>query len=343
MPVMKIIGLDVHSATFTMAILNERGKLMRCLSRDTSEENLIEEVSKVAGEKHLVVEESHLAQWVHATLKCYVDQLTVCDPKHNRWIAEDDFSDDRTSAIKLAQLAQMDQLKEVFHPDDGMAKLRSLFLHHYDLTRQLTRFKNKLKATFRQVAVRTPGKAIYRPAGRQEWLDQLASRPDLSCQAQHLFELVDRLTSLKAETHREMVTRAKRLPAFEQLCQLPGVGEVLATGYLAIIVTPHRFSRKNKLWRYAALGNQVHRSDDVVYRQRSSRSGNRVLKWVVVQHFQGAVLRPKTANRFQLQYQALQARGLAKRVARRAVCRTLLSVVRAIWMKGEPYREAPVS
>jgi len=272
-----------------------------------------------------------------------VDQLTVCDPKHNRWIAEDDFADDRTSAIKLAQLAQMGQLKEVFHPDGGMAELRSLFLHHYDLTRQLTRFKNKLKATFRQVAVPTPGKTIYRPAGREEWLEKLAAHAHLKCQATHLFELVETLTDMKAKTHREMVARAKQLPAFDRLHEMPGIGDVVATGYLAIIVTPHRFSRKNKLWRYAALGNQVHRSDDVVYKHRASRSGNRVLKWVVVQHFQGAVLRAKRENRFQRQYQALQARGLPKRVARRAVCRTLLSVVRAVWMKGEPYRQEPSS
>ena len=336
---MKIIGLDVHSATFTMAIVNKQGKLMRCLSRETSEENLIEEVGKVTGEKHLVVEESHLAQWVHATLKRYVDQLTVCDPKHNRWIAEDDFADDRTSAIKLAHLAQMGQLKAVFHPDGGMAELRSLFLHHYDLARQLTRFKNKVKATFRQVAVSTPGQTVYRPAGRSEWLEKLAAHPHLRGQAEHLLELVETVERLKAQTHRQMVARAKQLPAFDRLRELPGIGEVVATGYLAIIVTPHRFFRKNKLWRYAALGNQVHRSDDVVYKHRASRSGNRVLKWLVVQHFQGAVLRPKQANRFQRQYQALQARGLSKRVARRVVCRTLLSVVRAVWMKGEPYRE----
>jgi transposase len=138
-----------------------------------------------------------------------------------------------------------------------------------------------------------------------------------------------------------MVARAKRVAAFDRLSQMPGVGEVVATGYVAILVTPHRFPRKNKLWRYACLGNQVHRSDQVVYKHRPSRSGNRVLKWVVIQHFQGGVQRAKRSNRFQRQYQALLARGLSKRVARRVVCRTLLSVVRAVWMTGEPYREEP--
>ena len=61
---MNTIGLDAHSATFTVAILNRQGKLSLCLRRPTSEEQLIEIVSTVKGPKQLVVEESHMAQWI---------------------------------------------------------------------------------------------------------------------------------------------------------------------------------------------------------------------------------------------------------------------------------------
>ena len=44
---MKTIGLDAHSATFTVAILNRQGKLGLCLRRPTSEEQLIEIVNTV--------------------------------------------------------------------------------------------------------------------------------------------------------------------------------------------------------------------------------------------------------------------------------------------------------
>ena len=36
---MDIIALNVHAATFTMAIENDEGKLMRCAGRETSEED----------------------------------------------------------------------------------------------------------------------------------------------------------------------------------------------------------------------------------------------------------------------------------------------------------------
>ena len=58
---MHFIGLDAHSATFTMAVVNEKGKLCWNLSRPTSEKYLIELVNKVEGPRQLVVEESHMA------------------------------------------------------------------------------------------------------------------------------------------------------------------------------------------------------------------------------------------------------------------------------------------
>ena len=340
---MNTIGLDAHGASFTVAVLNSGGKLSRCLKRPTSAEHLIDVISEVRGPKQLVVEESHMAQWVKSTLEPYVDKLIICDPRHNRWIAEDDFVDDRTSSIKLAQLLRGGYIKEIYHPDDGGAELRTLFLHYYDLNHQICRFKSKLKATYRQIGIPVAGQSIYLIENRKSLLEQLKPYPHLLHQAKHNFALVDAFQRMKLQTFKAMVKRAKKAQAYSLLLGIPGVGPVIASGYVAMIVTPHRFSRKNKLWRYACLGNTHHESDDVVYKKRQSGSGNRVLKWVVIQHFQGAVERSKKLNRFKKQHGTLMARGLTRKGARRHVCRSLVSVVRAVWMKGEPYRETTLS
>jgi len=336
---MKNIGLDAHSTTFTTAVQTAAGKLATVTKRETTEENLIEVVHSVRGPKRLIVEESHLAQWIKVALEPYVDELIVCDPKHNRWISKDDFADDRSSAIKLAELARLGGLKPVYHPDEDMGALRSLFLHYRDLTEEQTRCKNKLKATFRRIGIRTSGRDIYRPESREQWVELLHQHPHLRLQAEHFFTLVETAGLMKDRTHQQMTRRSRKLAVYPRLLAVPGVGPVVATGYLALIVTPHRFSGKHKLWRYAGLGNQQHMSDGRVYSDRPSRSGNRALKWVVMQHFQGAVQRAKKPNRFRLQFQRLQARGLPEKDARRTVCRSLLSTVHAMWLSGEEYQE----
>jgi transposase len=311
------------------------------LSYETSAERLIAAVQAVPGPKALIVEESHLAQWAKRTLERYVDELVVCDPQRNAWIARDEFNDDKTSALKLARLYQGGFIKEIRHPDDAGAQLRGLFLHYYDLNQQLTRFKNKLKGAFRQEAIPTAGRGIYETDAHARWLKELRGQPHLQHAARQRFELIDTLEKLKAETYTAMVKLAKKNKAFGLLDGMPGAGPVIATGYVALIDTPQRFSRKNKLWRYAGLGNKYQTSDDTVYVEGASKSGNRVLKWVVFEHFQHAVERSKDDNRFQRQYQTLLRKGLGEHTARRHVCRALLSTVRALWLKEESYRDNP--
>lgn len=340
---MRTIAVDAHSANCTFAIFSARGELAKCIERPTSAKQMIEVIQSVSGSKRLIVEESHMAEWVKRTAEPYVDKLIVCDPQRNHWIARDDFNNDTNSAIKLGKLLMGGFIKEIRHPDSEGAEFRSLFLHYYDLNTQLTRFKNKLKAVFRQEAIPTAGRGIYEEEAHDRWLAQLRGLPHRKHQAEQLFSLVDQLETLKQETHEAMTRRSRMLRAYRFLDGIPGAGPVVATGYLAMLETPHRFSKKNKLWKYAGLGQSRHESDAVVYQDHASSSGNRVLKWVVFTHFQRAVEGTKTPNRFKRMFQALQARGVGYGTARRHVCRALLSVVRTIWIKEEPYRDEPLN
>lgn len=336
----KFIGLDIHSATFTMVVLNEKGQLERQCRKPTTEKQLMHEVGSIVGDKELMLEESHMAQWAKCTLDPCVDRLVVCDPVRNRYIAAEDFSNDLTSATKLAELLWMGKFKEVYHPNDGLLiELRRLFCHYRHLDRQLTRCKNRLKATFRQVAVLSSGRGIYHPQERDRWLGYLERYPCLQLQARQLYGLVDAVQECKNETRKRLIKAARRHEAFAILKTAPGVGDLLASAYIAIIGTPFRFSHRNRLWKYANLGNVYHESDDKTYKDGTSRTGNRELKWVVSQQVQACVFRVTKSNRFKRRYYELLAAGKNPRTARRDVRRSILSTIRAMWMKGEPYRD----
>ena len=336
---MNHLGLDMHSAHFVLAHVNARGKFCRQYERPTTGEFLLETLDQVRGPKRLIVEESHLAQWVKHTAEPFVDELIVCDPKRNRWISEDEFADDRSSARKLAVLSHGGYLKAIRHPDDVGADLRCLFLHYYNLVRQTARFKNMLSATFRQVAIRASGADIYTSGERAEWLAKLKGFAALRLRASQYLSLLDALERKKQQSFQRMVRRVRPSGAYRLLQTAPGVGPVISTGYIALIDTPHRFSRKNKLWAYACLGNKYHESDQAVYGRGPSKTGCRPLKWLVMQQFNAAVQRSKAPNRFKREHEHLLRTGHGPKTARRQVCRSLLSVVRAIWMKGQAYRD----
>ena len=334
---MNSIGIDAHSARFFLCAVNDRGNLIKSLDREMSPENLIEAVGSVPGPRQVTVEESHLAQFVKSVLEVHADRLIVCDPRHNRWIAEADFCDDRTAARKLALLLHRDELKEVVHPDNVQAELRSTFMHYHDLNAAIVRCKNKVKGVFRSVGIRAPGRRVYGSA-RREWLDKLRSWRHLLVEVRQHYEVLDVLLKQKVATCRLMVRLAAREPAFALLRTIPGVGPVLAAGYVALIGSAHRFSHKNKLWSYAGFGNVLHTSDARTYKSGCSSNGNRVLKWVVLQHFRH-VMRIKKSNYLNRKYKQMLASGHSETASRRATCRLLLSVVRRMWIDSREYRE----
>ena len=203
----------------------------------------------------------HLAQWVKHTLEPHLDQLVICNPKHNKWIAGDTDADDRTRARKIAVLLRGGYVKQVIHPDEAGAERRTIFLHDDKLTRDLARAKIRLKAVFREVAVPVKTAELYRTDERQHWFDQLKAYPGRPLRARQFFQIIELLEQNKLDTWRQLVRRVKTNSAYEQLHTMPGIGEVIALGYMALIdpgAPGHRFGRKNKLWAYACLGNRQH-------------------------------------------------------------------------------------
>src|SRR4030042_6332311 len=86
---------------------------------------------------------------------------------------------------------------------------KSLFLHYYDLTHQLTRFKNKLKGYFRQVGIKTPGSGIYQKKGRVEWVKNLVRYPHLLTQATHTYPILDGFDVLRNDTRSLMIKKVR--------------------------------------------------------------------------------------------------------------------------------------
>ncbi|MCH8012124.1 MAG: hypothetical protein IIA61_09295 [Candidatus Marinimicrobia bacterium] len=77
----------------------------------------------------------------------YVDQVVVADRWHNRLIYGADQKYDLLDASKLVHLLRGQFIHPVHHTHDPeREEFKNLVLTYHDVTKQLTRFKNKLKA-----------------------------------------------------------------------------------------------------------------------------------------------------------------------------------------------------
>ena len=77
----KYIGMDVHQATISVAVMDGGGKLiMECLL-ETKASTIVEFVRGLQGTLSLTFEEGTSAAWLHDLLKPHVSRLVVCDPR----------------------------------------------------------------------------------------------------------------------------------------------------------------------------------------------------------------------------------------------------------------------
>jgi transposase len=223
---------------------------------------------------------------------------------------------------------------------------------YQNVVEDATRVMLRLKALFRARGIRTPGKRVYHPNNREEWLAKL--RDDgARIRAQALYAQLDVLRELRPKVKAAMVAEARRDPAWAVLKSIPFLGPVRVALILAILRTPWRFRTKRNLWAYCGLAVVTHSTADyvlvdgqVVRRRRApmtrglNRNHNRELKDVFKGAAAAATGRPGPLKDY---YEAMIARGMREELARVTLARKLVAVTLRLWKKGERYDPAKLT
>jgi hypothetical protein len=76
----RYIGMDVHAASCTLAVISEKGRKLKDFPVETNGQALVEAVRMIPGHKHLVFEEGLQSAWLYETLSPHVDELVVALP-----------------------------------------------------------------------------------------------------------------------------------------------------------------------------------------------------------------------------------------------------------------------
>src|ERR1700726_2317743 len=165
----KYIGLDVHQATISVAVLDSAGKLVMEAILETKASTILQFIHGLCGSLHVTLEEGTCAAWLHDLLKPHVAQVLVCDPRKNASMKVGN-KNDRIDARKLADLLRSGLLSPVYHGENGVRTLKELARSYLTLTRDATRVMNRLKALYRSWAIPCAGQKVYAPRDRSEWL-----------------------------------------------------------------------------------------------------------------------------------------------------------------------------
>jgi transposase len=338
----KYIGLDVHQATISAAVLDSTGKLVMECVLETKASTILQFIHGLRGSLHVTFEEGTCAAWLHDLLKPHVTEVLVCNPRKNALLKVGNKSD-RIDAGKLAELLYLNKLSSVYHGENGVRTLKELARSYLTVTKDLSQVMNRLKAVYRSWAIPCAGKLVYAPRHRAEWLQKLPEA-GVRRRAERLYQQLDVLRSLRQDAREDLMAESRKHPAAALLRQIPCIGPIRAALLIALIQTPHRFRTKRQLWAYSGLAlatrtsaeyrfvdGQLQRSKKLLAVRGLNANHNHDLKNI----FKGAAtLASVIPGPFQDFYAALLAKGMKVSMARLTLARKIAAITLIVWKKG---------
>src|ERR1700724_931902 len=152
----KYIGMDVHQATISVAVMDGRGKVIIECILERKAATILEFILGLHGSLSVTFEEGTSAAWLHDLLKPHVSRLVVCDPRKNA-LLKDGSKSDRIDARKQAELLRGNHLSPIYHGENGVRTLKELARSYLTLAKHLTRVMSRIKAVYRSWAIPCAG------------------------------------------------------------------------------------------------------------------------------------------------------------------------------------------
>jgi len=342
----RYIGMDVHAASSTLAVISEKGRKLRDFPVETNGQALVEAVRMIPGHKHLVFEEGLQSAWLYETLSPHVDEIVVAGITESRGPKSD-----KRDAYGLAEKLRVGNLdKSVFKAPREFTRLRELSRIHMTLVGDVVRVQSRIKSLYRARGIFVTGVNVYRVRHREEWQRQLCS--SAQTRATRLYDHLDFLLEQKKQAEADLLREAKKHPIVRILETAPGFGPVRAARLVPIVVTPHRFRTKRQFWSYCGLGIVTRSSSDwvrtadggwiktrVPQTRGLSRQHNRFLKHI----FKGAattIVTQRNKDPIYERYQRLLDGGTKPTLAKLSLSRMIAATVLRMLKNEEEYDPA---
>src|SRR3954471_16947173 len=141
-PMERYIGLDVHAASTTFAVIGESGKRLGTYVVETHGQALVEQLKTIPGKRHVCLEEGTQSAWLYEILSPHAEEVVVAAISESRGQKNDE-----KDAFELAEQLRTGALKKrVFKEVGEYRTLRELGRTHAMIVQDVVRVQNRIKA-----------------------------------------------------------------------------------------------------------------------------------------------------------------------------------------------------
>jgi len=336
----KYIGFDIDSKKVSVCVLENREEHYATIKPDVeSMKKFLLSQKKEGVRLNLAYEVSGYSGYLHDQLCACVDRIAVVNPVKATWIYRTKKKNDRIDARKMAILLSIGELPTVHVPNKEIREWRQTILHRRNITKDVSRVKNRIRAIMKSVG-------YFKPANKgglwnrinMAWLQSLTKGRELW--QMQLSQLMD-----EYEFHNKQLERVTnyldkyldKKPGAKLLMSIGGIGPRTAEAVLAYTDDVARFKGSREYGSYFGLVPQLDESGDTRRLGHISKHGPSVVRGLLCEASWKAISKSTALKSF---YERVRnGDNKRKKIAIIAVCRKLLSIMCAMLSTGELFNE----
>jgi transposase len=325
---MNFMGIDQHKQYSHMTLMDKEGGVLKSERVYHTREEIRRFLDGIDGKVRAVVEASRTSYVMADLLESMDIEVKMANPMQVKAIAHAKIKTDKRDSKVLADLLRTNLIPEVYMRSRENREAQRLLRQRIQFVRMRTQIKNRIRWLLAQheedVFEEVEKVRDLFSVGGLRFLSRvsLSSETDrklldeLITTYKHLVERIKASDSLVEKLSREI--RDAQL-----ICTVPGFGQFLSVLVATEIGNIHRFSTPSKLHAYVGVIPSTHSSGGKTYHGKMIKSGNRWMRWAVVE-----AVWPAIRADFKLRvFYDRHARRKGANKARIIVARRLLTII----------------
>jgi transposase len=338
------VGIDVHKKSWKVSLYHQDTSL-KVFSQDPDTDQLVRYLQRhyPGADFNCAYEAGFSGFWLQRQLSSYGINCMVVNPadiptSHK----EKEFKSDKRDCRKIAKALRSDLLEGIYVPTDHGQEYRKVVRLFHDMSRQLTRSKNKVKSMLDFHGIRYPEEFYLATTHWTErffqWLKTLTLTSEQGTWTLQWY--VDECIRAKEQKSvaRKKVIELSKTELYSKnvklLGSLPGVGLITAMTILTEIEDINRFNNLDKLCSYIGLIPSTNSSGEKEIIGDMTHRGNKYLRHVIIESSWIAIRKdPSLFNAYlRVKNDRVTNKGIIK-VARKLVARILY-----VFVNQTPYQ-----
>jgi transposase len=281
----QIVGMDLHRRRSVLVRMTETGQRLETVRISNDPEYLRQVMARAGEAPEVVLEATYGWYWAADTLAELGATVHLAHPLGVKMFSYRRVKNDERDAADLADLLRMGRLPEAWIAPPQTRELRGWVRHRAKLVGLRSSLKCQVHAVLAAAGVQVLMSDLFSPGGQR-----LLAAAELAVESRSRIESLLRvITTLDFEIDtfaRLVIGRLRTDPGYTAIQQIPGVGPLLATVFVAEIGDITRFDRPQQLASWAGLTPKHHESDTTVHRGRITKQGSTLVRWAAVEAVQ---------------------------------------------------------